>query len=113
MPRVIKAVNSEKTAQIKMEELGFCVERTTNKGPDLIFSINGSIITVEVKSVISRKNWTSHIVAPVKPRRLNDHLIAIVLPSGSVYLEDMQSHLRKCAKSGARSVTDLVRSTTT
>lgn len=53
-------------------------------------------------------------VKAVRESRRKDSLICIVLPdichpTRIVHIESMQDHLKKCSKSGQRTITDLVK----
>ncbi len=113
-PKVKKAIEAEVIAEKHFKKLGFKVRRTDCLGPDLICRIGKITWTVEVKRARATQPKSypngSHIIDKVHPRRLNDDLIAFVLPNGRVYIESMKIHLSKCNKSGgARTVTAIVK----
>jgi hypothetical protein len=93
----------EITAAKYFESFGMTVRRTTGKGPDLVI---GKSVTVEVKGA-NYHHGKSLRVCSVKPKRLNDDLVAIVMPDNRIIVETMTTHLSKCDKSGSRTVTHL------
>lgn len=99
-------VKSENTAKTIFESLGFSVERGYGRGPDLYCKIGTMQWTVEVKTAsYAARSWR---VGRVVPMRKNDDLVAMVLPNGRVYIDEMQCHLSKCMKGGPRTITDIV-----
>jgi len=111
---VSKGVIAEIAAQKKFESLGMKVSRTLCFGPDLTCVLGDLTWTVEVKYV---GTWTSdrsakfpkYGVGPICEKRKNDDLVALYMPNGYVYIDDMQMHLKKCNKSGMRVLTSLVK----
>ena len=107
LPR--RAVEVELKAKAFFERVGCKVRHGHGVGPDLFVRRGGGPeLTVEVKPVQKTKSG-SYFVSKVKPARMNDNWIAIVLPNGRVVLDDMQEHLKKCGKAGYRTVTALVK----
>lgn len=106
-PQISKAVWAENVAARRFANLGFSVEQTEGRGPDLICKLGPWTYTVEVKrAFFSSKAW---MVAKVKPKRLSDDLMAIVMPNSYVYIDSMDCHLSKAAPTGARCITSLVK----
>lgn len=110
-PRFIKAVAAERLVREWFEARRFRVATTIGSGPDLTCTSGDVSLNVEVKTVSATKAkgalyWS---VGPVTANRMNDDLVAIVLPSGRIHFEDMKSHLLKCRVGGHRTVTALVR----
>jgi len=105
-----KARDAEILAAAYFRNNGFQVDLTSGMGPDLILKKNDLTLTCEVKSTTESKYHPNcFIVAKISPNRMEDDIVAIVLPSGVVHVEPMKSHLSKCQKHGARSVTKLIR----
>lgn len=105
-----KAKRTEAIARRHIELLGY--ENTVSSpsaGPDVIGFKLGRAYTFEVKPVQKQRGARSWLVPPVEPARRQDHFIAIVLPNDEVIVEPMPHHLAKCSKSGARTVTTLIR----
>jgi hypothetical protein len=109
---VVLAVNAEKIAQKRFENLGFTVKRVDAKGPDLICSMGDNwAFTVEVKRACftqgpNEKTW---FACKVCKDRKKDHLIAYVLPNNYVYVESMKKHLKNTWKHGAKNISAVVR----
>lgn len=101
------AVNAEKIAQKRFQDLGFDVERVSCHGPDLVCKLGEWVYKVEVKRATKTK--TGWVCGWVTPKRKNDDLIAIVMPNGYVYIDDMQMHNDSCDKSGKKTITKLVK----
>lgn len=92
-----KAVHTELLVKRFYEEMGFTVEHTKGKGPDLVCSKNGATFNVEVKAAIHLRgkrqdHWR---ISPVKKNRVNDDFVAIVLPGDRILIEPMSERLRK------------------
>lgn len=103
-----KAAETEIFAQRFFENLGFSVQRTIGRGPDLFCRIGRLTWTVEVKPA-QRGRGGTYTTAPVLKSRQCDDLVAIVLPGLRVYLDSMKEHLSRCPASGRRSITKMVR----
>jgi HJR/Mrr/RecB family endonuclease len=84
---------------------GYTVERTRNKGPDLVVLADEKRIAIEVKRAIQHRGRPRLLVDGVRPARLRDDFVAIVMPDGSVFCQPMQDHLESCWPSGQRDVT--------
>lgn len=101
-----KGYESEKIAKKYFEYIGFRVVRPDNIwGVDLILD---NKIYVEVRSVVTVRG-KYYYIPPIKGKRRDDDIIAIVLPNKKILIEDMKSHLIQCSKSGARYLTNIVR----
>lgn len=111
IPFIKKAVDAERAAAEKFEQMGFEVKRTDCFGPDLLCSIGPLTWTVEVKSVTETKikDRSYYVTGRVSRRRREDDLVAIVLPNGHVLIDSMPLHLAACNNGGGRSVTKIVR----
>ncbi len=106
-PQVVAAVAAENKAAQYFRSLGFNVKQTEFYGPDLICTLGVITLTVEVKrAAYQSRRWR---IACVKPKRINDDLIAIVLQNDKIHIELMKDHLLKCSKCGGRAVTSLIR----
>lgn len=72
-------------------------------GPDVFAIKKDSVLSVEIKKAyIANKGRSVLRVSPVEPKRINDDLIAIVMPFGYVLVEPMRDHLKACSNSGER-----------
>lgn len=107
---ILKNGIKTKKFTIQKENLQFIGQSRVN-GPDLIFrdTERDFAVTVEVKSIFERHKGTTFYVKSVYPKRTEDDLIALVLDSNRVHLEDMAEHQNACSPSGCRAVTNLVR----
>lgn len=109
-PWNIKGRQAEWTAKAHFEALGYSVEINMKvAGSDLCVLKDGTLQTVEVKSAIGMKRERTWIVDKVKPNRVGDDLMAIVLPDGRVHVCAMHEHLAACSPSGFRTITKLIR----
>lgn len=109
--KVLKSVKTEIQAVNFLRSLGFSVQTQLKvNGPDIVCSFGDQSYRVEVKPTYERKegNKSRWYVNAVCKKRVNDDLIAIVMPNGRVHLEDMPGHLAKCYKCGRRQITELV-----
>lgn len=103
---------TEKIAKEYFESLGFTVSQADIKGPDLVLTLPERpdfMKTVEVKP--ARRNGkapNAYRVDRVCRNRRDDDFIAIVMPNGTIWIEPMDEHLKKCGPGGWRSVTKLV-----
>lgn len=73
----------------------------TENGPDMHIKKDELIFRVEIKK--ARKSNRSMAVHPIENNRKNDDFVAVVFPSGYVFIEPMQDYLMNCADSGSRS----------
>ncbi len=86
-PQVVRAVKAEKIAATHFRKLGFKVKRTKFYGPDLVCKLGPWTYTVEVKSIgYSGRSWRA---SKVTKARVNDDLVALVLPNNRVYIDSM------------------------
>lgn len=112
-PKLIKARAAEGRAAEFFKSLGFLVIRHGYTGPDLFCDLGGMRWTVEVKParLVQPIKYPhgSYVVDLVHKNRRSDDLVAYVLPNGRIYIEAMEMHLKACPKSGARSITKIVR----
>jgi hypothetical protein len=106
---VLLSIGYEKAAEKRFADLGFDVERTVMHGPDLICKLGPWTYTVEVKGPTKCKRSNSWRVALVRPNRVGDDLMAMVLPNGYVYIDSMKNHLSLCDKKGNRTITSIVK----
>ena len=107
-----KAIWAEKLAEKKFQELGFSTKRTNFFGPDIVCKMGDLTYSVEVKSVslnVRSEKYFWYYVGAVHENRRGDDLVALVMPNGRVYIDSMKHHLSECNKSGARTVTQLVK----
>jgi hypothetical protein len=81
---------------------------TTTKGPDVVVRKGKRTLYVEVKRVFRMKHSNTWRVTGVEPARRNDDFIAMVFPNKRIVLERMDRHLKKCAPSGIRTVTEMM-----
>lgn len=107
-PQTVAAVGAERAAESLFLRLGFSVDRVKRAiGPDLVCMIGEMKWTVEVKrATYNSRSWR---VGVVRPARLNDDLVAIVLPNGRVYIDSMGNHKGLTQKNGSRTVTAIVK----
>lgn len=107
-PTIAKGNEVERQAARFFRSLGFTVERGHGQGLDLYCTIGSWEYSVEVKQseCCSKNYWRTNAV---QPRRRNDDLIAIRLPNGRIYIDDMKIHQSKCTTSGRRNISNLVR----
>lgn len=108
-PTQVKGRNAERIAEKHFKSLGYKTKITAGMGPDLYITKGSLTKTCEVKSCIEKSERGCFFVQSVAPLRRGDDLIAIVLPNGLVHVEEMMSHLSKCARTGSRAVTNLIR----
>lgn len=88
-----------------LKKLGYKTTLPRNKncnGVDLFAIKKDYVLSVEVKQAISRINGSVLRVRKVETNRMNDDLIAIILPCGYVLIEPMRDHLKCCNKQGDR-----------
>lgn len=103
--------DAERYVEAYLKELGFQNVRIGlgTYGPDITFEDAGKTISVEVKTARLVARPSCWGVERVRHTRINDDMIAIVLPDGKVVLESMKDHLSKCTVRGRRSITQMVR----
>lgn len=107
---VAKGASSEKIAAERFKKLGFSVLLNDRpRGPDLTCSIGKLRWTVEVKTAVLSGNRSSYFVHGVHEKRRKDDLVALVLPSGRVHIDSMESHLKQCNSTGCRTITAIAR----
>jgi hypothetical protein len=85
----------------------FDVKHDSANGADITIEKSGKTYRVEIKKALIGKRACN--VKPVKGFGLKCDAIGILLPSGKVILQPMNEHLKLCAKSGVRGITELVR----
>lgn len=98
---------NEYSAVIKtLKNMGYKTTAPRSKnanGPDLFAIKTDRVLSVEIKSAKAASKTSNVLrVPPVKKNRINDDLIAIVLPSGYVLVEPMRDHIASCNNSGYR-----------
>jgi hypothetical protein len=81
------------------------VEGTKN-GPDLHIKKDDLVLRVEIKK--ARPSKRSMAVHPIEPSRKNDDLVAVVFPSGYVFIEPMKDYLFNCSDCGTRSFLEFI-----
>lgn len=95
---------SERLVAEHYRSLGYAVELTRVRGPDIVATKGRHRITCEVKSLSPSgrcgRFWRT---APVSPTRRRDDVVAYVFPSGSIQIVTMKEHLRCASASGYRS----------
>lgn len=89
-----------KAFQLMGYEILTLVEGTTN-GPDMHVKKEDLIFRVEIKKARAMKR--SMAVHPIEEARRHDDLVAVVFPSGYVFIEPMEDYLFNCSDSGTRS----------
>jgi predicted RNA-binding protein with PUA domain len=93
-----------------LTNLGYEVECQGNihcNGADMAIKKSGKIFLVEVKMAMPVKNRNVLRVRKVEDLRKNDDLIAVVMPSGYVFIEKMKDHLALCNSQGDRFLTEI------
>ncbi len=97
-------ISTNKLAAYAFQKMGYeiltMVEGTKN-GPDMHIKKNDLVLRVEIKKARAIKR--SMAVHPIEPARKNDDLVAVVFPSGYVFIEPMQDYLFNCSDCGTRS----------
>lgn len=77
--------------------------KSTANGVDIFAIKKDRVLSVEIKSAKPASKGVNVLrVRKVEKNRINDDLIAIVLPSGYVLVEPMRDHLKSCNKNGDR-----------
>jgi hypothetical protein len=96
--------STNQQAAIAFELMGYkilsLVEGTKN-GPDMHVQKDDLILRVEIKK--ARPIKRSMAVHPIEDNRKNDDLVAVVFPSGYVFIEPMKDYLFNCSDCGTRS----------
>lgn len=100
------ANNSVDKVRKYFKNLGYHVtdkSKPTANGHDLVIIKGSKSFTVEVKTCFySARSWKVG-----KTFGLKNDFIAIVMPSGQVYIEEWDSHKEKCSKNGTRALTKI------
>ena len=75
--------------------------KETASGSDIFAIKNDYVLSVEIKNAI-KASKTRNVLRVRAVSRVNDDLIAIVLPNDYVLVEPMRDHLKCCGKNGER-----------
>ena len=75
----------------------------TKNGVDIWALKNGRVYSIEVKKAKPMKGNNFQIRA-IEQNRKKDDFIAVVLPSGYVFIESMKDHLKCCSPKGTRNL---------
>lgn len=104
--RIMAARNSEHIARKYFERLGFEVEMTKIRGPDLICKKGNAVLNVEVKRMIDdgRIKRKTYRITPVKRNRIKDDYVAIIFGENVHLVQPMKDHLAACSPSGCRRI---------
>lgn len=101
-----KAQQGQTAVREWLEQHGFVVAEVKNvsaNGIDILAIKNGKGISVEVKTVIEGSRGSR-----VKKPHPKSDFVAVVMPSGFIYVETTTDWMKNTAKDGTRSITRLV-----
>lgn len=97
--RFSKAVAAELTVKAYYESLGYLVEHTSGKGPDLICAKVSEKFRVEVKTAIkmvnNKNNKIYYRIGNLQRSRVKDELLATVFWNGFILIEPMKDSLKR------------------
>ena len=99
-------INAHELVSKTLKKMGYkttVARKDTSNGVDIFAIKKDRVLSVEIKTANNpRKELNVLRVRKVEKNRLNDDLIAIVLPNGYVLIEPMRDHLKSCNKHGDR-----------
>lgn len=97
--RFSKAVVAEQKVKAFLERMGFEVQQTTGKGPDLLCQKDGRILSIEVKTAIKmsgkRLRKLYFRTGYFQKNRVQDDLVAIVFANDFILIEPLKERLKK------------------